>query len=352
MLCHGKVIMLTVKRVLMVGGIRHGPTAMFLNQQLKLGKGFIRLGYDVRYFHYRNVLMELSPFRSRTLKRYLYKDKADDLLATEVENYKPDIIFVGFVRVLDATTVEKMRQAAPEAVFIGHDGDPWPQLHPGRIDIAKKLDILMGTNDGQFLQDYRDAGVSKCVFMPNFCDPDIDHRYDVGPEWKANILWTGLIRHNPKRYPGEDLRSELVNRIAGMPNCAVYGCCGRPNIGGSDYLYAISGTRIGLSINGDNNVRLYHSDRLTHYLACGTFVLAKRVPDSDLLFKDGVHLRYFDTADEFFELAQWFLEHNAERRKISDAGMRRAHTEFNCEKIAKYIMDLIENGAYIASWTD
>ena len=170
-------------------------------------------------------------------------------------------------------------------------------------------------------------------------------------KWKSDILWTGLIIHDLKRYPGEDLRYELVNRLVRMPNCAIYGCCGRPKIGGFDYLYAISGAKIGLSINGDNNIRLYHSSRLTHYLACGTFVLAKRVPDTDLLFKDGLHLRYFDTADEFFELAKWYLEHETERKKIADAGMQRVHTEFNCQKIAKYILELVEKGAYVAPWT-
>jgi glycosyltransferase involved in cell wall biosynthesis len=135
-----------------------------------------------------------------------------------------------------------------------------------------------------------------------------------------------------------------------MGNCTFYGCLGRPRIGGIDYMYAISGARVALSIGVANDVRLCHSDRLTHYLACGTFVLAKRVPDSDLLFRDGVHLKYFDTAEEFFELADWYLAHEGERIKTANAGMKRAHTEFNGSKIAKYTLDVIENGDYIAPW--
>ena len=87
--------------------------------------------------------------------------------------------------------------------FIGFDGDIWPALRGERIDIAKKLDILIATNDGESLRAYKTAGVPKCVFMPNFCDPDIDRRYDVEDKWKTDILWTGLIMHDPKRYPGE-----------------------------------------------------------------------------------------------------------------------------------------------------
>ena len=245
-----------------------------------------------------------------------------------------------------------MRKASPNAVFIGIDGDLWPALRRERINIAKKLDIVIATNDGEGLRAYRDAGVPKCAFMPNMCDPDTDHRYNVEDKWKSDILWTGLIIHDPKRYPGEQMRYEIISRLAQMPNCAVYGCCSKPGIGGIDYLYAISGAKIGLSINGDNNVRLYHSDRLTHYLAGGAFVLAKRVPDTDLLFKNGQHLRYFDTAEEFFELADWYLKHEDERKKIADAGMKWTHEQYNSVKIAGYILDLVEKGTYNAPWID
>jgi len=78
--------------------------------------------------------------------------------------------------------------------------------------------------------------------------------------------------------------------------------------------------------------------------------LAKRVPDSDLLFKDGVHLRYFDTVEEFFDLANWYLRNDEEREKIAKAGMKIAHTEFNCLKMAQYVLDLIEKGHYDAPW--
>ncbi|MHC4259717.1 MAG: glycosyltransferase [Planctomycetota bacterium] len=104
-------------------------------------------------------------------------------------------------------------------------------------------------------------------------------------------------------------------------------------------------------MNAVNYVRLYHSDRITNYLAAGAFVLAKRVPDTDLLFRDNEHLRYFDTVEEFFGLADWYLAHEQERKKIADAGMKWVHEQFNCVRIAGYMLDLIETGSYSAPWT-
>jgi spore maturation protein CgeB len=339
-----------VKRIFMVSDLRLDAVQMFKNNPIKLAKGFIRLGHDVRHFSYYETALGLSPVRNRTFARLFAKGKADELLVEAIGNYSPDIIFIGFSRVFDAETVERLRSAAPDAVFIAFDVDLWPHLHPGRIEIAQKIDVIMATNDGDSLQKYREAGVPKCVFMPNTCDPDIDHRYDVEDKWETDILWTGSILHDLRRYPGENMRLEIISRIAKMPKCSVYGCLGRPKIGGMSYLYAISGAKIGLSINADNNIRLYHSNRLTHYLACGAFVLAKRVPDTDLLFKDGVHLRYFNTTDEFFDLADYYLNHENERKKIAEAGMNWMHQQYNCVKLAGYIMDLVEKGSYSAPW--
>jgi len=337
------------KRIFIVGDISSKPIKLFLNQMPKLAKGLIRLGHDARIFSYCSALEQISPFKSKTLSRRFYKNKVDMALADQIKNYKPDVVYVSFARVLDAETITVMRSTAPNAIFIGEDGDPWPKLQKdGRLNTAKELDILMATNDGQFLQDYRDAGIPLCVFMPNMCDPDIDHRYEVGPQWKTDILWTGKAKHGADS--SESLREEIVGKLMKQNNSSIYGCFGKPQIGGQNYLYAISGAKIGINVNAVNSVRLYHSDRLTHYLSCGTFVLAKKVPDTELLFKNGVHLRYFDTIEEFFKLSKWYLENEAERKKIAETGMKYIHEQFNSTKIAGFILELIETGNYIAPW--
>jgi spore maturation protein CgeB len=135
-----------------------------------------------------------------------------------------------------------------------------------------------------------------------------------------------------------------------MKDCRIYGCCGRPQIGGLDYYYAISGARIGVNVNAYSSVKFCHSDRLTHYLSCGTFVIARRMVDSEGLFEDNVHLKYFDSVEEFFELSDWFLKNEKERKKVADAGMKWMHEQFNSVKIAGYIIDLVEKGSYKAPW--
>jgi glycosyltransferase involved in cell wall biosynthesis len=158
----------------------------------------------------------------------------------------------------------------------------------------------------------------------------------------------GTLQHTINA--GSTFRQELISKLAKRKNCRLYACMGRPKIGGMDVLYAISGARIGLSISASEPVRLYDSDRLIRFLSCGTFVLARRFPDCELLFEDGEHLRYFDSIEEFFELADWYLKHEQERKRIADAGMNRAHQQFNGTIIAGYFLELVEKGSYNAPW--
>jgi hypothetical protein len=337
------------KRILFVQDIKDYTDKFLISGVRKQAKGLIRLGHDVQMFNYGGAFWETAPVASKLLRRRWCKHKVDALLARQIGHYRPDIIHVGFANFLDTDTVAVMRQAAPDAVLVGMDGDPWPELHPGRVAVASKLDWLLATYEGRWLDFYRNTGV-RCAFMPNPCDPDIDRRYEVEDKWKKDILFTGKTRQSHKRYPTDPARHRIIERLAQMDNCAIYGCLGRPKIGGADYMYAISGAKMALSISIASDVRFYHSDRFTHYIAGGTLVLAKRVPDSDLLFKDGVHVRYFDAEEEFFELAKWYLTHEDERRRIADAGMARAHAEFSGLQIAKYTLDLIEKGSYDAPW--
>jgi len=339
-----------MKRIFVIADFKdESPKSIRVSQRMWI-KGLLRLGHDVQRFSYRNMMMQCSPFPSKRIARHFAKKKADSLLVEQVKRYQPEIVFILSMKYLDAETLVAVRDIAPNAVFVGRDEDPFPDRNPARIAIAQQADIVITTSSGRFLRVYKDAGVRCCAFIPNMCDPDIQYKYNVDEGWSTDIIFTGKVEHT--RLDRNNERYALVQRLSQMPNSRVYGAFGIPRVEGIDYFCAISGSKIGLSINIANDVRLYHSDRLTNYLSCGTFVLAKKVPDSDLLFEDGVHLRYFDSADEFFELADWYLQHEQEREKIAMAGMQKAHTDFNCERIAKHMLDLITTGTYDAPWAE
>ena len=326
------------------------PRSVFLEER-RMVKGLVRLGHDVQRFSYRNIMTQFNPFSGKHLRRFMprfVKQRADNILAKQIATYNPDIVLMLSMKYLTTDTVSAIRDAAPGAILAGRDGDPYPETKPERIAVGKQTDIMIMPSAGSFLKTYKDAGVPCCGFIPFSCDPDLQYRHEVDDKWKTDITFLGTAEHS--NLPREEDRYNLAKRLYQLPNAKVYACFGRPKTQGMECFYAISGAKIALSINIANDVYLYHSDRLANTPACGTFELAKRVGGYELLFEDGVHLRYFDTVDEFFELADWYLKHEQEREKITMAGMQKAHADFNCEKIAKYMFDLIETGACDAPW--
>lgn len=338
------------QRIFMIADFKdESPRSIHIQPRMWM-KGFLRIGFDVQRFSYRNILMQCSIFPNKRLARHFASKKTNEILLDQIRHYHPDVIFIHCMKHLDCETIALMRNTAAGAIFVAREEDPYPEQNPERVAVGAKTDVVISTSGGKYLKTYKDAGVKRCAFIPNMCDPDIQHEYQVDDKWKSDIIFTGKLEHTKLSREGE--RYDLVKRLSRMPDSKTYGAFGIPRVEGMDYFFAINGAKIALSINIANNVKLYHSDRLINYLSCGTFTLAKRIPDSDLLFEDGVHLKYFDSIDEFFDLARWYLSHEEDRKKIARAGMEKAHTDFNCEKIVQYTLDLIETGTYQAPWAE
>lgn len=342
--------MVGTRRVFVVADFRDEKTQSIHLQHRMWVKGLLRLGLDVHRFSYRNMLMQHSPFGSKSMALLVAKKKCDRILMEQIRNYRPDIVFLMTMSYLDESTVRLAREAAPHAIFVGRDNDAFPEKNAARLAIAAQTHMVVATSAGGFLQTYKKAGVPLCAFIPNGCDPDIQYRYPAEPRWTADLLFTGKVEH--PEHDGNPERTELLTRLARMPNARVHGSFGHPRIDGLDYFRAVSGAKIALSVNLVNEVRLYHSDRLINYVGCGTFTLARRVPDTELLFQDNKHLRYFTSPDEFFDLAAHYLRNERQREEIALAGMEHAHREFNCVRLAQILLQLIDDGVYNAPWAE
>src|SRR3972149_623815 len=178
-------------------------------------KGLIRLGHDVQRFSYRNILTQFNPFSGKHFRRFMprfVRKRADDILARQIELYYPDIVFALGMKYITSDTVQAARDVAPNAIFIGRDEDPFPEKNSARLPIAKEIDIVITTSAGRFLKTYKDAGVPRCAFIPNTCDPDIQHKYEVQEKWKTDILFTGRAEHT--RLERNNGRYNLIYKIS------------------------------------------------------------------------------------------------------------------------------------------
>ncbi len=340
------------RRIFLVADFKNDSPKSIRIERRRWVKGLVRLGHDVQPFSFWDIAEQKCPWPVPFFKQRWQKARTFEIMLEQIGRYHPDIILLNMMKYFTSSMVEQIRQAAPEAVLVGRDVDIYPLKEiPGWFEILKSLDLVVVTNAGEWMMQFKKKGARKCAFLPCPCDPDIQRPYPhLDERWKSDIIFTGTEGHS--KFDLEDLseRSQILRRLRTRKGARLYGCFGEPTLDGIEVYWATSGAKIALSINVVNDIRMYHSDRLVNCLSCGAFTLAKRVPDTELLFQDGKHLRYFDTAEEFFDLADWYLAHDEERERIACAGMEHAHREFNCTKMARHLMDLIETGDYNASW--
>jgi len=336
-------------KILLIADFHYDTPRFLLNNSRFFGKGFILNGHDVREFGYRQTLLALSPIKSKKWALKLAKQKTDSLLIETARHYLPNLVLITAFRLLDEHTISRLKEAIPKALFMCWYGDPPRGIDAEVFDIARHCDWFLSTSGGEVLQQFKPL-VSHCAFMPNPCDPDIEYPRQVPDQWRSKLLFTGKLKHSLADQ--DPIRWELIKRLIDEQGMTVWGCLDKPRLEGIDYINAICGTQMALSINVYNDVRFYHSDRLMHFLACGVFVVAKYVPDNELLFENEKHLTCFNEIEQCLEIVKRYSSDDAARKRIARAGRERAVEEFHYQKLAGHIIDLAEKGDFQASWKE
>lgn len=81
-------------------------------------------------------------------------------------------------------------------------------------------------------------------------------------------------------------------------------------------------TKIIVGIDAHPEIELANSVKVYRVLCAGGFYLTNRTLGLDKVFKDGVHLVYYDNKKDLIEKIIYYLTHEEERKKIADAGKK------------------------------
>jgi hypothetical protein len=187
-------------------------------------------------------------------------------------------------------------------------------------------------------------------FIPNPVDPSIetgrafersDQPYDVF--FAANASGDRL----------EEDRRATPRLFAASADLAfdAHGFDGKPPIFGVAYFERLAQSRMALNINSDRaeqattrapaeELYLYNSDRIAQLTGCGLLTLSLRVNSLMELYEDNKEMTFADGPEALREAALALKRDDSARRRIAQAGWRKAHDAFNERLVARYIEDV------------
>ncbi len=261
---------------------------------------------------------------------------ANRALLAAARDFRPDLVWIDKGPWIRAATLRRLRQAAcrgggaahlvhytPDAAFVCNRSRHFDRAVPA-------YDLVI-TNKRYELDAYRTRGAREVLLLPPGFD--LEHhrpRRPSAPEadrYRSDVAFIGTYAPGRERYlaPLAALDLDLAIWGNGWRGCSDRRILSRFRGGpltGDDYARGLSAARIGLGLLSPQ-VPDRCTTRSVEIPACGTFLLAERTGEHQALFREGVEAAFFGGEEELVEKVGHYLEHDAERRRIAEAGRRR-----------------------------
>ena len=189
-----------------------------------------------------------------------------------------------------------------------------------RLKKAREFDWVF-CNQHQAQKDFIAAGIpeDRCFWLPHAFDP---MAYGKGTFNSKTNTW--MDTHVEKRYDVcfvgnlNDLnRVTHIDRLFKEIGDKIY--WGTERFHEAAEIFNQSKIVFNVSARGELNMRHFEA------LGSGAFLLSDNIPESENVFKEGVHFAGYSNMAEMIEKARYYLEHDEERERIAHAGHIEAH---------------------------
>ena len=215
------------------------------------------------------------------------------------------------------------------------------------------MDAIFVTTAGSILKCLSHTG-GVVTYMPNPVDSSIDYpRCHEHSDQEYDIFWSmRKVEKSRKHERNPRIEFPLFLEKSGKVEIDYYGLEDKPELWNIEYYKAIENAKMGLNLShsflGADNVNakstdeelyLYSSDRISHYMGSGLLTLTTRDNKLEELFEENKEIVYFSSKEELLEKVVYFKKHDDERKKIARQGWEKSHSCFNEILVTKYIIE-------------
>lgn len=333
------------------GNLKHRG-ARYYDQGLKLANGLIRTGHHVFFFSDRDQIYSLSQFTTPGIfGTTTHKIKHVSRYFLDIcRHFKPDLIICVHADLIAVEALLEARAILPQVKIAQFNVDIIFNEHNAH-NIATKLpgvDTTFITTAGRGLQKFSRPG-KRVAYIPNIVDSSMEWpKCWEHSDQPHDVFWAlRALRGSVKGDRRIDYPLYLEDNHV---NIDYYGMNGKPLLYDARYFEAIAQAKMGINISqiwtkgnyekaSNEDLYLYSSDRLAHYLGSGLLTFITRDHKLEELFFPDKEAVYFDSKEELLEKIRYFQSHDAARQSIAHAGWEKAHKHYNERVIARYLIE-------------
>ncbi|MFV0481234.1 MAG: glycosyltransferase [Campylobacteraceae bacterium] len=297
---------------------------------VQLSSGLTQNNHFVHNFDYRDTARYLSFFRNKKSGTA----KMNTFFKNLINEINPDLIIFGHAELVEIETFEFIKNKNIKTIFWYNDtpiSNEFSRFSPF-------LDFAFATAGGEFVENMKKVVINS-FFMPNTVDINSEkYRSFENETYKNDILVASRVDAERK-----ELFAFLENKINPKISKFFLGQNRDNIIIGDDYFQTITNSKITINPNRANGQKYdwYTSDRLMHILGNGAFALTTPIINNEIFFED--KLKSYSSHEDLKEKIDYYLNNDKERRDLSKWLHKRTHELFNAKRVAKYILDILEN---------
>ena len=324
-------------RILHVSNFNYGMYGARFNASvaIKVSNGFTRNGHLVVPFSHRDVARFETPLRS---KRWGV-GKMNRRLLEACANVEPDLICMGHSELVTAETLREIRDRHPRTKTCLWFHDPlWATDKLGHLHArAPYLDGIFVSTGGEHMKPFKTPHNRVGVFPPPVDGSIERHRNFAEADLPIDLLFCG--RANTDASERAVFLSQARDRLRDI-RFDINGMFGAPLVFGAAYDKKLRASRMALNMNRRDDQFMYSSARLWQLAGNGLLVLSQSGPGLERLF-GADEVAYFDGLDDLVETVRRFHADDAARRRVAEAGWRRAHGSYNVERVCRYMIETV-----------
>ena len=323
------------------------------NTSKRINNGFIRLGHNVLTISDRDITYFSKsirdPYGSKSLKSHIISN---------FDNFKPDIIVLGHADKVDSETLNKLKNLNKDVKILQWFLDPLSTKGP---DHKKNKDRILNNEsliDATFLTTDPKSlsfNINNSFYIPNPCDSSFETLKNYQKECYFDVFFAmshGVHRGVLKKGKFDEREIHIKKIIKKAPDLKfdLYGIDKVQPIWGSNFIDAISNSKMGVNFSRGKPVKYYSSDRIVQLIGNGLLTFIHKDTYYQDFFSSNEMIFYADDNDLIEKLNKYSRDDKL-RKRIANKGRDKYHKHFNSSIVSRYMinktLNVIDKNKYI-----